>query len=316
MATVKTTGTTKKTTAKKAASAQTKKGSAGATKAATTGDVKIDLATVAAAVNRLPAPSAAEVEAWRAQYPESYALGLAAQTRAAGVLAEAWGWFQQAEPVLTGELGASIRYAPSRLAFLGHTLLDLAGALESERAKKRSTTKLATAVGAAETLAAATLSELRAAMREAVGRHPTLSNELQTRLAEPSAATTVGALRAIATLLAAWRTSDDPVVHALLASVKLTEADEQRAIEHADAVSKATTARRGLQATERDTPEISTHEGRVLVEMRVLRNAFRNARALRADKRIPALTPGAATRAVFPRAAAEDPTEPTPPPEG
>jgi hypothetical protein len=40
----------------------------------------------------------------------------------------------------------------------------------------------------------------------------------------------------------------------------------------------------------------------------VLRNAFINARAQRDDKRIPALVPGPATRAIFGRAATPEPT--------
>ncbi len=315
MATVRTKGKTTQTTAKKGTAKKT--AAKVETKAAETGDVKVDMATVAAAVNRLPAPSEAEVTAWRAQYPEGYVLELAAQTRATNVVGEAWGWFQKAEPVLTGELASAIRYPATRLAFLGRTILDLAGALEAERAKKRSTVTLVKAVDAAEALAGAALAELRGAMREAAGRHPTMTADLKARLGESSASTTAGALRALAALLASWMTGDDPVVRELARSARLTETDTKNARAHADAVTQASTVRRGANSADRDTPEVSGHEGRVLAEMRVLRNAFRNARALRDDKRIPALTPGAATRAVFTRSGpADDEGEPQPPPVG
>jgi hypothetical protein len=277
-------------------------------KAATTGDVKIDVATVAAAVNGLPAPTEATGRAWLAQYPESYTLTLASQTRAPGVLGEAWGWFQLARTALEGEVGKSIRYPLARLGFLGRCVLDLAGVLEEDRKAKRSNVTLKQAKTAAEALAQAVLSELRATVREAAGRHDTMKKELDERLAEAASATTVGELRGLAALLDEWFAHTDADVRELVASAMLTADDAANARRHADAVTLASTARRGKDTADRDSPEVSVREGRLLAEMRVLRNAFINARAQRDDKRIPALVPGPATRAIFGRAATPEPT--------
>lgn len=274
----------------------------------TTGDVKIDVAMVAAAVNGLPAPTEAAVRAWLAQYPESYTLTLASQTRAPGVLGEAWGWFQSARTALEGEVGKGIRYPLARLGFLGRCVLDLAGALEEDRKAKRSNVTLKQAKTAAEALAQAVLSELRATVREAAGRHPVMKAELDARLAEAASASTVGELRALAALLDEWLTHADADVRELVASAMLSADDAANARRHADAVTLASTARRGKDTTDRDSPEVSVREGRLLAEMRVLRNAFINARAQRDDKRIPALAPGPATRAIFGRAATPEPT--------
>ncbi len=289
---------------------KTKKGSAAAKKTAaahTTGDVTVDVATVAGAVNRLPPPTEAAVRAWIAQYPESYTLTLASQTRAPAVLAEGWGWFQKAEPALRGDLGKGVRYPLERLTFFGRCMLDLAGALDAERAKKRSNSSLALAVTSAEALAQQALSELRAAMREAAGRHPTMNSDLEARLSEASAATTAGALRALAALLDEWLKHTDENVRELAASMKLTSDDATSARGHADAMTQAATAKRGTSTHDRDTPEVSVHEGRLLAEMRVLRNAFLMARQKSGDMRIPALSPSAATRAIFGRNSTPEP---------
>ncbi len=277
------------------------KRTAPAAKPAVTGAVKIDVPTVAAAVNALPQPTSAQVSAWLAQYPEGYASSLATQTRAPLVVGEAWEWFQKARAALEGPLAGAIRYPIERLAFLGRCLLDLAGALESERAAKRKVSTLSGTRDAAEALAQATLIDLRSAMREAAGRHPTLTSQLDARVAESAEGNIAGLLTGLANLLDAWLDSDDEDVRTLVASVKLTRDDVTNAQTRAGALTTAATHKRGHTETERDSAETTPLEGRVLVEMRALRNALANARDKTGDKRIPLLAAGPATRAVFGR---------------
>ncbi len=284
-------------------------------KAEQSGDVKIDVAQVATAVSSLPQPTELEVAAWTSQYPEAYALSLAAQTRAPAILGDAWGWFQTARPTLEGPLASLVKYPKARLAFLGHCTLTLADAIEAERAKKRGASKLSQQKTSSEALAQAALSDLRASLRETAGRHPGLTDDLNTRLAEPTSSSVSGALLGLAGLLDEWLVHVDPLVRTLVATHMLTADDATRAREAAATLTGAATAKRGNTSTDRDSAEISPLEGRVLVEMRALRNAFINARERSGNKRIPALVPSPATRAVFGRgSAAADPPPPTPTP--
>jgi hypothetical protein len=238
--------------------------------------------------------------AFTAQFDDGECLALGAKTDAEAVLADAKRWCVIIEEAIRAHQSALRRYGPERLAFLVECVRALELAIVEQKASEDDE-GAAMLVDLQRVAAIATRGELYATLRTLAGGR----SEERVRLEHCIAPTSdddalVDELDGLAALAGDWIERPDPHAMVLVRSVALRREDAEAARSAARALEDARKARdRALAPAgrRRDRPETDLIEGRVLVELRVARDAFDAARALHPG--VPALRPSAATRVVL-----------------
>lgn len=278
---------------------------------------RIDLSELGALLSSLPAPSETQRGAFRAQFSDARCANLGATTRAATVETEALRFARTAATTLLGPGGASVRYTPTRLAWLGECLAELAARRSSDVEARTDASGRKSSRSVLEIKARAVGSDLSLALQDVSEGNDTLRNELRDARAKVTPADDVlGLLDGHCAVLAAWLQGSE-VLRALLESARLDEGTLSAARDAAEALRRERTRANTGANPEFDGPAVNVIEGRVLYEMRLLRKVFNRARERSGDRTIPALTPAPALQRIFLTVDREEsvPAEPAPAPE-
>lgn len=255
-------------------------------------------------------------DAFRAQFADAECDAAGAETRAPRVYAEAIRAVAGVDGVLA-QHGGAIRYGATRLRFLVECVDALGECVAAQTAAQGSSADARKDRERAEAEASEARADLLHTLDLVAGKLPAARADLDAaRGTSRSPAATVASLAALADLAAAWLERKDPTLQVLVRAHNLTRADATRATRAATRLEKTQRAALQAQSPANDAPATNRAEGRVLLELGVLDDALRYARAK--NRLVPELKLGATLRRALrgrprsakPAAPDADPTKP------
>ena len=244
-----------------------------------------------------PAPGAVARAAYASQWSDAECAERGTATKAVNVRNESGAWILTIHKAF-GTYHTEIGYSGSRLVYFLDTYEALAAAIAAHEESQGNLTgrkqSASDALVAARTIGQTLADRLAAA----AGNRPAERRALDaTNTPASTPEETVHRLRNLTELAASWLTTRKAELAVLVAEAQITRQLVDAVRKAADDLEVYRREARSERRVPKDPPAVNLLEGRVLCEMRFVREAFERARA--GDKRIPALVPGPGTRAVI-----------------
>jgi hypothetical protein len=225
---------------------------------------------------------------------------LGGRTKGDGVLRDVGDWITLIMYARSKFAPSVLRYGDTRVAYLCMTALALGDVIAEARGARGGATSAGGARVAAFAAARSVRDDVLHALEQVTKGSADASAlaDVERDLAHDDQLAI--ALGKLADLADAWVTKagKDEGVAALVSGAGLTSDDAAAARNAAAALVGASVDAKGAGSrAAQDPPDVNAAEGAVIAEMRIARRAFEQAK--KKDPRVPALNPGAATRAVI-----------------
>lgn len=238
--------------------------------------------------------------AFLGQFSEAQCDELGGRTKAALVHGDALAWAALIDKNLRERAGVLRRYTRQRFAWYLECVGTLADAIEGQRAAQGRSAHGRGSVDKAREAGLLARAELAEALAILAGGDD--ARQLDVVAAQGDAGTSealAASLRALSDLANGWLERFDMESHALVASVGLSRADVESALDCAGELTAESDPHRlaSPRSALRDTPAVDRAEGRVLLEMRLVMRVF--SAAHERTRLVAPLVPGPGTRAVL-----------------
>lgn len=249
--------------------------------------------------SRYPAPPDHKVKGYRSQFSDAICAELGTRTKARLVLLEAQSWAVIIDRGLrTPGIEKILKYTPDRFGFYFDCMDTLETNLREQQVRQGAVKDIKRANEDAEKAARAASETLGETLADVAGEREKEEAELAglpATLTSPD--DRAERLRKMVELGRRWTKRKDPELQVLIEEYALDEAALASAEKAAADLESTRPEARGNRVEPHDSPAVNLVEGRMLVEMKVVKRLFDRARLV--NKAIPAVIPGAGTRAVL-----------------